>query len=70
MRLLASKKTGANIALGSEEVDITDLVAVMFAVLVHRDVWDILRNVYIVARHDNIRIRIMSPQSHDSGQGS
>jgi 5-methylthioadenosine/S-adenosylhomocysteine deaminase len=30
---------GVNIALGTDELDITDLVRVMFAVLIHRDVW-------------------------------
>jgi len=32
-------KMGVNIALGTDELDITDLVRVMFAVLIHRDVW-------------------------------
>jgi len=32
-------KRGVNIALGTDELDITDMVRVMFAVLIHRDVW-------------------------------
>jgi len=32
-------KMGVNIALGTDELDITDIVRVMFAVLIHRDVW-------------------------------
>lgn len=32
-------KMGVNIALGTDELDITDLVRTMFAVLIHRDVW-------------------------------
>jgi 5-methylthioadenosine/S-adenosylhomocysteine deaminase len=32
-------RMGVNIALGTDELDITDLVRVMFAVLYHRDVW-------------------------------
>ncbi len=32
-------KKGVNIALGTDELDITDIVRVMFAVLTHRDVW-------------------------------
>ena len=30
---------GVNVALGTDELDITDMVRVMFAVLIHRDVW-------------------------------
>ncbi len=32
-------KMGVNIALGTDELDTTDLLRVMFAVLIHRDVW-------------------------------
>jgi cytosine/adenosine deaminase-related metal-dependent hydrolase len=32
-------KMGVNIGLGTDELDITDMVRVMFAALIHRDVW-------------------------------
>jgi len=32
-------RSGVNLALGTDELDITDIVRVMFAVLIHRDVW-------------------------------
>jgi 5-methylthioadenosine/S-adenosylhomocysteine deaminase len=37
--IVRMSKMGVNIALGTDELDITDLVRVMFAVLTHRDIW-------------------------------
>jgi len=37
--IVRMSKMGVNIALGTDELDITDIVRVMFAVLIHRDIW-------------------------------
>ena len=37
--IVRMKKMGVNMALGTDELDITDIVRVMFGTLVHRDIW-------------------------------
>lgn len=37
--IVRMKKLGVNMALGTDELDITDMVRVMFGTLVHRDIW-------------------------------
>jgi 5-methylthioadenosine/S-adenosylhomocysteine deaminase len=37
--IVRMERAGVNLSLGTDELDITDLVRVMFAVLIHRDIW-------------------------------
>jgi len=38
-KIVRMYQKGVNVALGTDELDITDLVRTMFAVLIHRDIW-------------------------------